>query len=114
MSVRCEHYLILGTNLEIPKTDHDEKYEEWHSLMFPWCGEGAEGKCGILWGGMGGGYILAGLCLQVGTYEDGFKHTSFGTEMTPGNVFEVEEWLSENGLTKFSTGISLHLLSHYH
>lgn len=118
MSTRCEHYLILGTKLEVPKEDRDDLSEKWSEaeLNFPWCGEGAKGKMGILWDGMGGRYILAGKCLAVADDEG---QNSFGlTEVSESDQaleLEVFDWIANNDLVPYGDGeIRTYLVSHYH
>lgn len=111
--MRCEHYLLLAVDLDIDPSS-DELYERWEGLMFPWRGEGAVGKMGILWDGMGGQYVLAGRCIAIGTDEDGFVHGTIGGA-TPGQIIDVQEWLDANGLSQYTKELpAFHLLSHYH
>lgn len=116
MSVRCEHYLILGTKLKVPRERRDELGEAWSNLDFPWCGDKATGKMGILWDGMGGRYILAGKCLAVADDEGGNDFNLIEVqEADQAGILEVSDWLYANDLIPYIDGdTKTFLVSHYH
>lgn len=119
MSVRSETYLLLGYRLDLEKLKAlSEDVED--RLIFPWCGKGAAGTCGLLVDGMSGGYALAGYCILVSDEEHrgGIPLTELDTtELLTQHSGTVRCWLDAEGLYQYrSTGATLQmfLVTHFH
>lgn len=121
MSVRQEVYLIYGTKLDYDKVRKvdDSNSEFYDNVRFPWCGEGAKGRLGILFDGMGGEYCIAGKCIALEDY----MGESFDLLPIPDrsemNDLEVSDWLIEKGLFGLISedakpGFNFYLITHCH
>ena len=117
---RSETYVMLAYQLKVKEVfallnADDEKLDR---LRVPWCGDKADGTCGILADGMGSDFVLAGLVIAVDNEE------TCGIPLTvirhkSDELALVEKWINDNDLrslidTSKGTSLEYMVVTHCH